>query len=187
MSSTNVRLVTLLSVVLTKEKQKVAQREFERYASAVNFVIKAALAKHVTSSKRLVEAIEEEFLMRFDDRTEYMKDVVRTAAATIVRHRKMTRVIPARRDRAPYFRSGSIVLSPPLIAVNETGLVLMYSKSESMPVPFDKRSRNKEATLLQDIVHRRTSLGRTRLIWHKEGFLEFTFRVRSGGPVPGSQ
>jgi hypothetical protein len=187
MSAAKARIVILLSHVLTKEKQRVAQGEFDRYASAVNFVIKSALAKHIAGRSQLVEAIKEEFRIRFDSRPEYLIDAVKTARLTIAHHRKMARVIRSMRDRSPFFKMGTMVFSPPLISIDETGLTLTISRSDSLPVPFDKHSRNKEGAVLHEIAAGRAGIGRVRLVWRKEGFLEIAFRIHSDTPRPGSQ
>lgn len=180
----DVRLLTLLSLILTKEKQKVIQEQFEKYASAVNYVIKTVMTSHLANLRQTVEAVSEEFARRYDARPEYLEDVVKTARAAIAQHRKLARTIRSMRDRTPFFKPGRLILSPPIVKIDSDGIVLFTTKNETLPIPFDKHSRNKDIQVLRALVDGKQQVGRIRLTWRKEGFLEITVRVLSDVQSP---
>ncbi|MHA1770606.1 MAG: hypothetical protein ACTSYL_09510 [Candidatus Thorarchaeota archaeon] len=175
--STCVEIVRLDSVILSREKQDALKREIEKYARAVNFVIRMILTKHLTSAAKTIEAIQDEFAKQFDPRPQYLEDVVKTARVRIGEHRKMARVIRTARGKRPKFKEGRIILSPPLVRVEEKALTIALSKQEILPIPYDKRSRNREADTLTAIMRGELKHGRVRITWRREGFVEIEIRI----------
>ncbi|MCF2137069.1 MAG: hypothetical protein K9W43_07455 [Candidatus Thorarchaeota archaeon] len=179
--STSVEIVRLNSVILSREKQDALQKEIERYAKAVNFVIRTILTKHLASAAKTIEAIRDEFAKQFDPRPQYLEDVVKTARVRIGEHRKMARVIRTAREKRPKFKEGRIILSPPLIRVGEKALTIALSKQEVLPIPYDKRSRNREIDTLTAIAKGELEHGRVRVTWRREGFVEIEIRILISG------
>ncbi|RLI07606.1 hypothetical protein DRO42_07840 [Candidatus Bathyarchaeota archaeon] len=172
-----VEIISLDSVVLSREKQLALKREIERYAEATDFVIRRILQEHITSAAKTIEAVQEEFAERFDRRPEYLADVVKTARVTIGQHRKMARVLQSARHKRPRFKEGRLILSPPLVRVTERALLLTTQDGSELPIPFDKRSRNKNLDVLSDLAAGRRQHDRVRLTWRREGFVEIDIRV----------
>ncbi len=166
-------------MILTKEKQRVVQEQLEKYSSAVNYIIKTTVTLHLATSKQTLDAVSEEFARRYDSRPEYLEDAVKTARAAIAQHRKLARTVRSMRDRTPFFKPGRLILSSPIIKIDSDGIILFTATNEAVPLPFDKHSRNKDVETLRAIVDRKRQVGRVRLTWRKEGFLEVTVRVLS--------
>jgi hypothetical protein len=83
------------------------------------------------------------------------------------------------RDKAPVFRTGRMIFSQPIVSVNEKGLQLQTAEREGVPIPFDKRSRNRLIEELESIVRGRTAYGRVRMTWNKEGYMDIDIRTES--------
>ena len=177
MSGAEFSIIKLASVTLTSDKQDRIEPEFERYASATNYVIKVILKEHFSSGSKTVEYIREEFSKRFDMREQYLRDVVKTAWVEVSRHRRLAEMVRSMRDKAPFFREGRLIFSHPIIKVQEKGLNLETQDRERMPIPFDKRSRNRVADRLRELVTGRKKQGRVRLTWNKEGYMSIDIRV----------
>ncbi len=175
--SAQVQIIRLDSVVLSREKQQALRRELQRYAEATDFVIRAILQRHITSAAKTIEAVREEFEKKFDRRPEYLADVVKTARVTIGEHRKMARVLISARKKRPRFKEGRLILSPPLVRVTERALLVALENGDYMPIPFDKRSRNKNLDILSDLAAGRRQHDRVRITWRSEGFVEIDIRV----------
>jgi len=170
------KILRLTSVTVTREKQLSLQNEFDKYASATNFVIKSILQKHITKAQRTVELLEEEFSERFDSRPQYLTDVVKTARVEIGRHRKLARTIRTMRDKTPFFKPGRIILSHPLVSVSEKALILKTLEGEETPVPFDKHSRNRVVDDLAELAKDPSGYGRVRITWNKQGYVDIDIR-----------
>ncbi|UCE09896.1 MAG: hypothetical protein JSW61_13130 [Candidatus Thorarchaeota archaeon] len=152
------------------------ERLFEEYHAAVNFVIKEILTKHITTPSRTIEITQDEFYKRFDPRPEYLQDVVKTARVEIGRHRRMSKTVRSLRGKRPYFKPGQMILSNPIVSLGEKALVLISAKEEELPIPFDKRSRNRVIDILQKLSRDPKMYGRIRLTWRKAGYADIDIR-----------
>ena len=138
--------------------------------------VKSATAKHgLREMMRTPEEVREEFVTQFS--LQFVRDVLKTAASEISRHRKLAKMLISIRDKTPHFKSGTMLLSGILIKVNEKAVELLTLSGEKVPIPFDKRSRNREIEILQEIDQGRRKCQRIRLIQNKEGFLNIDLRV----------
>ncbi|MHA1934869.1 MAG: hypothetical protein ACW97A_06270 [Candidatus Thorarchaeota archaeon] len=177
MSEEDLDILKLSSVPLTREKQIVVEAEFEKYAAATNFTIKAILQRKLTSHTRAVEVLLDDFIEKFDQRENYRKDVVKTARVEIGRHKRQAQTIRSMREKTPFFKSGRMIFSIPIIGLGEKAIVLAGSDGTSIPIPLDKRSRNKEADILNELRKGTRGFGRIRLTWNREGYLDIDIRV----------
>jgi hypothetical protein len=172
-------ILKLTSVTLSREKQDKIDLEFERYEKAVNYVIRAILRDHISSGKRTFDLLEEEISSRFDRRKQYLRDVVKTAWGEVREHRTLAQTIRSMREKAPVFRSGRMIFSKPIVSVDEKSLQLQTVDKEQVPIPFDKRSRNRILEELQSLVRGTTTYGRVRLTWNKEGYMDIDIHTKS--------
>ncbi len=133
---------------------------------------------HGTIEKiRVSEGTRIEFVHLYAN--QFVKDVIRSAAAEISRHRQLSKMLVSIRGKIPHFKHGTIILSGMLVDVFEKAVEVLTLSGEKVPIPFDKRSRNSERETLQAIVTGKRKYGRVRLIMHKEGFLNIDLRVFS--------
>ncbi len=177
MSEEDVEILKLSSVPLTREKQYLVEAEFEKYARATNFVIKEILQKSLTTHTKTVEILSNDFIEQFDKRETYTKDVIKTARVVIGRHKRLAQTIRSMREKTPHFKSGRMILSKPIISLGEKAIILAGSDGTSIPIPLDKRSRNKEADILNELRKGTRGFGRIRLTWNREGYLDIDIRV----------
>lgn len=110
---------------------------------------------------------------------QYFRDIVRTALSEITRHRRMAGMVRNLRDRSPFFKPGQMILSAPTASIGETGCVVLAVHGEEIPVPFDKRSRSREAVILTALAAGQERYSRVRLKWHKEGYVDINIRVEN--------
>ncbi len=183
MTDSRFEVVKILSVPLTRDKQLALEKEFDRYASATNWVMKFMVTQHITKPERAIEALSESFGAEFDKRPSYLQDVVRTAKIEILEHRRLARTIRSMRDKKPFFKEGRMILSQPIVSVGKSALIFRLPDRTQMPIPYDKRSRNREADVLTHIVRGDSEQGnqrydRVRLTWNKEGFVGIDIRAR---------
>jgi hypothetical protein len=189
MPEKKVRILKLLSVTLTRDKQVILLEELKRYSAATNWVIKNILKNHLRSPARIKEAIEDIFMKEYDNRAGYLDNVVVSARAEIARHNKLAMTIRSMRDKTPFFRSGRLILSQPIIKVGDKAVVLKLMDRTEIAIPYDKRSRNRLATQINAILrgepgtpdtsgtmqlNRRYE--RIRLTWNNEGFVNIDIR-----------
>ena len=170
-------ILKLTSVTLSREKQDKIDLEFERYAKAVNHVIRAILKDRISSGKKTFSLLEEDISNRFDRRPQYVRDVIKTAWGEVKEHRRMAQTIRSMRGKSPVFKSGRMIFSQPIVSINERGLQIQTADRERVPIPFDKRSRNRLVEKLQSLVQGRTAYGRVRLTWNKEGYMDIDIRT----------
>lgn len=170
-------IIRLSSVPLTREKQKKIEEEVRTYQSAVNYVIKEILGRQISSAPKGVEALREEFKERYDSRSQYIEDVVKTARVVIGQHFRMEKTIRSMRGKTPFFKLGRIILSKPIVDVGEKALILRFSENEEIPIPYDKHSRNRVGLTLLKIVKGNRQYGRVRMTYLKEGYMEIDIRV----------
>ncbi|MFW9800161.1 MAG: hypothetical protein ACFFD9_06985 [Candidatus Thorarchaeota archaeon] len=178
MPEAETEIVKLTSVTLTREKQDKINIEFERYASAANFVIKTILRNHAPSGKKILDKVQDEFANRFDKREQYLKDVVKTAWSEVQRHRRMAEMVRSMRDKVPVFREGRIIFSKPIVKIQEQVLTLETVEREKIPIPFDKPSRNRAAAQLRALADGSREYQRVRLTWNKEGYMDIDIRIK---------
>jgi predicted transposase len=176
-SDSKSEILKLTSVTLSREKQDKIDLEFERYSKAVNYVIRAILKNHISSGKKTFELLEEEISSRFDRRPQYVRDVVKTAWGEVREHRRLAQTVRSMRDKAPVFRAGRMIFSQPIVSVNEKGVNLQTVDKEKVPIPFDKRSRNRLIEDLESIARGKTTYARVRLTWNKEGYMDIDIRT----------
>ncbi|MHA2063744.1 MAG: hypothetical protein ACXABY_05095 [Candidatus Thorarchaeota archaeon] len=171
-------ILKLTSVTLSREKQDKIDHEFERYVKAVNYIIRAILKGHISSGKKTFDLLEEDISNRFDQRPQYVRDVVKTAWGEVRSHSRLAQTVRSMRDKAPVFKSGRMVFSQPIVSVDEKSLQLQTADGETVPIPFDKRSRNRVVEELQSLVRGKTLYGRVRLTWNKEGYMDIDIRTK---------
>ncbi len=184
MPETKAIFLKLSSVPLTREKQIPLQEEFSRYGLATNWVMKILLKGHLTKRAEILDAIQDDFSEQFDRRSTYLNDVVRSATAEIARHRKLAMTVRSMRDKTPFFKSGRIIFSQPIVKISEKALILTLSDNTRIPIPYDKFSRNQNAEKISAILKGESAkvdvegkmpinkrYGRIRLKWNSAGFL----------------
>ena len=184
MPETKAIFLKLSSVPLTREKQMPLQEEFSRYGLATNWVMKILLKGHLTKRAEILDAIQEDFSEQFDNRRAYLNDVVRSATAEIARHRKLAMTVRSMRDKTPFFKSGRIIFSQPIVTISEKALILTLADRTRIPIPYDKFSRNQNAEKISVILKGEPAkvdvegriptnkrYGRIRLKWNSAGFL----------------
>ncbi|MHA2359853.1 MAG: hypothetical protein ACXAB5_06245, partial [Candidatus Thorarchaeota archaeon] len=64
----DVEILKLLSVTLTREKQDILDDEIQKYGTATNWTIKQILRQHLTGPLKAVEALRNDFFEKFDKR-----------------------------------------------------------------------------------------------------------------------
>ncbi len=231
MAEGSVEIIKLLSVALTREKQDIIKTEFDKYASATNYVIKAIYKRSISNTGRIIELLQDEITEKilyqsvetaekpertFDEmltdfgtqfssdiisqviatpaltpnqakhafalmyRDQFVRDVVKTARVEIGRHRDLEKTIRSMREKIPYFKPGKMMISGILVNLDEKGLNLLTSSGKALPLPFDKRSRNREVERLgkiKDIKKEKRKYGRIRFTWNKEGYVNIDIRL----------
>jgi hypothetical protein len=183
-------ILRLLSVTLTREKQFLLQEEFKRYATATNWVIKNILKNHLSGQTKTRSTIEEEFSREFDKRPVYLDNVVTSARAEVARYAKLVMTVVSMRNKMPFFKPGRLILSQPIIAVGDKAVTLRLPDRTELPIPYDKRSRNRLSSKIDEILRgepgtldKSNSMplnkryGRIRLTWHNEGFVDIDIRA----------
>ena len=182
-SMSDVEILKLLSVTLTREKQDVLEEEIKKYVTATNWTIRQIQQQHLTGPTKAVEALKDVFFEKFDKRIRYMEDVVKTARVEISTHRNKSKIIRSMRDKAPFFKPNRMILSQPVIKLSERAVTLSIPDGSVLAIPFDKRSRNRlvdkiEAILKNEkpgVINR--NYGRIRITWNKEGFANVDVRA----------
>lgn len=190
MPEEKVEILKLLSVTLTRDKQSVLKEEFKRYTAATNWVIKAILKNRLSGHSKIKETIEEAFVTEYDSRSVYLENVIRSARVEIARHIRLAMTIRSMREKTPYFRSGKIILSQPIIKVGDKAVVLKLQDRTEVAIPYDKRSRNRLATSIDailrgeprfpdksGIMQQNKRYERVRLTWNNEGFVDIDIRA----------
>lgn len=137
----------------------------------------ALITEYVKEPTLKPEGARLEFSHRFAH--QYTSDTVMTARVVIGKHRKMARTVVSLQDKVPFFRPGTMILSGILVNVSERAIDVLTLSGEQISIPFDKRSRNRETSILQSIASGRSKYGRTRLMLNKEGFLDIDLRVQT--------
>jgi hypothetical protein len=179
----DVEILKLLSVTLTREKQDILEEELRRYGDATNWTIKQILKQRFSSRTKTIEVLQEDFAAKYDKRRKYLEDVVKTANVEITRHRKLAETIRSMRDKTPFFKPGRLILSQPIVRLDEKAVTLTLADNGLLPIPFDKRSRNRHSEKLVEILRGskegaiNKKYSRIRITWNKEGFADIDIRV----------
>jgi len=179
----DIEILKLLSVTLSREKQDILDEELRRYGAATNWTIKQILKLGLFSRTKTFETLQNDFTARFDKRRTYLEDVVKTASVEITQHRKLAKTIRSMRDKTPFFKPGRLILSQPILKLDEKAVTLTLADGSLLPIPFDKRSRNRLAEKITMIlrgvkegeINRKYS--RIRITWNKEGFADIDIRA----------
>lgn len=180
----DVEILKLLSVTLTRDKQDVLEEELQRYSKATNWTIKQILKQHLTSPTKTIETLQDSFTDQFDGRSQYFRDIVKTARVEISDHRKMAETVRGMKDKTPFFKPGRMILSQPLVRLSERAVSLSVPNGSKLAIPFDKRSRNRLAEKIKAILRGEKpeqinrKYGRIRITWNKEGFADIDVRAR---------
>ena len=151
--------------------------KYSMIADLIPKQIKVASEEHgLVVIDRTPEDLRREFAQEYAG--QYVKDVIRSAAAEISRHRKLAKTLISIRGKVPHFKYDTLILSGMLVDVDEKAVEVLTLSGEGVPIPFDKRSRNRELEILQNISQQRKKHERVRLILNKEGFLNIDIRIR---------
>lgn len=191
MRKPGIEIVKLLSVILTREKQMEVEEEIERYVTATNWTIKEILRRKLYKHEDMVGALREEFGERFNKSQQYLNDVVMTARGEIGRHRRLAKAVRSLQDKTPHLKLPRMILSQPLIGMNEKTLLLTLRNGTRLPIPFDKRSRNRSAEEIRLILKGskegeiNKNIGRVRLTFNREGYLNIDIQADITRPVQG--
>ncbi len=139
--------------------------------------IKVATEEHGT---RILDRTPEEIRLEFAHQysIQYVRDVLRSAASEISKHRKLAKTLISVRGKIPHFKYGTMILSGMLINLDEKAVEILSLSGERVPIPYDKRSRNREMIILEDLASQKRKYERVRLVLNKEGFLNIDLRVR---------
>ncbi len=124
---------------------------------------------------RTPEEVRQDFVNRYSQ--QYVKDILRTAGAEISAHRKLAKTLISARGKIPYFKEGTMILSGMLVEVGERVVEILSLTGEKIPIPFDKRSRNREPELLSELSKGRRKYQRVRLTLNKAGYLNIDIRM----------
>jgi hypothetical protein len=87
------------------------------------------------------------------------------------------------RDKTPFFKPGRLILSQPIARLDEKAVTLTLADNSLLPIPFDKRSRNRLSEKLVEILRGskegeiNKKYGRIRITWNKEGFADIDIRA----------
>lgn len=179
----NVEILKLLSVTLTRDKQILLEEELQKYGAATNWTIKQILKKGLSTRTKTFDTLQDDFTAKFDKRRRYLEDVVKTASVEITQHRKLAKTVRSMRDKTPFFKPGRLILSQPIVRLDEKAVTLALTDGSLLPIPFDKRSRNrladKIATILRGVKEGdiNKNYGRIRITWNKEGFADIDIRA----------
>jgi len=179
----DVEILKLLSVTLTRDKQLVLEDELQKYGAATNWTIKQILKQKLSSRTKTIEVLKDEFADKYDKRQRYLEDVVKTASVEITEHRKLAETIRTMRDKTPYFKPGRLILSQPIIRLDQKAVTLVLTDNNLLPIPFDKRSRNRLSEKIAAILRGskegeiNKKYSRIRITWNKEGFADIAIRA----------
>lgn len=180
----DVEILKLLSVTLTRDKQSLLEDELRKYGDATNWTIKQILKQRLSSKSRTIEVLLDNFSIKFDKRRSYLEDVVKTASAEITKHRKLAKTIRSMKDKTPFFKPGRLIFSQPIVRLSDKAVTLTLSDGSVLPIPFDKRSRNRVADKISAILrgakegNLNRNYDRIRITWNREGFADIDIRAR---------
>ena len=179
----DVEVLKLLSVALTRDKQILLEEELQKYGAAANWTIRQILKQNLSSRSKTFTALQDAFANKFDKRRGYLEDVVKTASVEIAQHRKLAETVRSMRDKTPFFKPGRLIFSQPIVRLSEKAITLTLPDESLLPIPFDKRSRNRLADKLTSILRGskegeiNKKYDRVRITWNKEGFVDIDIRI----------
>lgn len=179
----DVEILKMLSVTLSREKQDVLEKELQKYGASTNWTIKQILKRKLSSRSKTFELLQDEFASKYDRRRSYFEDVVKTASVEITQHRKLAETIRSMREKTPFFKPGRLILSQPIVRLDERAITLTLADNSLLPIPFDKRSRNRLVDKIAAILKGsregeiNRKYGRVRITWNKEGFADIDIRA----------
>lgn len=185
----DVEVLKLLSVALTRDKQIILEEELQKYGAATNWTIKQILKQKLSTRSKTFGALQEEFANKYDKRRRYLEDVVKTASVEIAQHRKLAETIRSMRNKTPFFKPIRLIFSQPIVKLDEKAITLTLLDGSLLPIPFDKRSRNRLADRLTAILRGSKEGGinkkydRIRITWNKEGFADIDIRTVKQGAM----
>ena len=108
---------------------------------------------------------------------------MKTASVEIAQHRKLAETVRSMRDKTPFFKPGRLIFSQPIVRLSEKAITLTLPDESLLPIPFDKRSRNRLADKLTSILRGskegeiNKKYDRVRITWNKEGFADIDIRI----------
>ena len=179
----DIEILKLLSVTLTRDKQDILEGELQKYGAATNWTIRQILKQNLSSRSKTFTVLQDDFGNKFDKRRKYLEDVVKTASVEITEHRKLAETIRSMRDKTPFFKPGRLIHSQPIIKLDEKAVTLTLPDKSLLPIPFDKRSRNRLSDKITAILRGskegtiNKKYSRIRIIWNKEGFADIAIRA----------
>jgi hypothetical protein len=184
----DIEILKLLSVTLTRDKQYLLEEEIQKYGAATNWTIKQILKQSLSSRTKTIEVLQDEFADKYDKRRKYLEDVIKTASVEITQHRKLAKTVRSMREKTPFFKPGRLIFSQPIVRLDEKAVTLALTDGSFLPIPFDKRSRNRLADKIAVILRGaregevNKNYGRIRLTWNKEGFADIDIRAMKQNP-----
>ncbi len=149
-----------------------------KYTTITKYIperIKAKTHQGIREVQRGPEEIRNLFSKTYAD--QYVDDVLQSAAVEVTRYRKLAENLVSIRGKVPHFKEGMMIVSGFLVDVAVKAIDLLTLSGEVLPIPFDKRSRNREIAILTDLAEKKRKFDRVRLTWNKEGFLNVDIRL----------
>jgi hypothetical protein len=124
------------------------------------------------------ERYRREFALFYE--LQYMKDIVKSARVEIGRHSRLAKTLRSIRDKTPYFKSGRLIYSKPILMLSNDAkaLLLLTANGEEVPLVFDKRTRNDSIEILNQLLNGTKKHGRIRITWNKEGYLDIDIQLK---------
>ena len=139
-----------------------------------------SLIKEIIDAPEMsAEDIRNQFAIDFSN--QYVHDIVKTARVEIGEHRGMAKTIRSMRDEIPYFKPGRMILSGLLVGISEKACDLLTTSGKRVPIPYDKRSRNRVTDRLLEIKDKKgksRKYGRVRFSWNREGYVDIDIKLK---------
>ncbi len=132
------------------------------------------ISRSIGKSDKKPAELRQEFAKKFAH--QYVSDVIKTASVEITRYRKLSKMIISMRNKIPHFKPGVMIVSGMLVNIDARGVTLLTLNGQDLPIPFDKRSRNREMDVLEEIASGRRKIQRVRFMRNKEGYLNIDIR-----------
>lgn len=133
------------------------------------------ISRVIGKSDKEPAELRKEFARRFAHR--YVTDVIKTASVEITKHRKLAKMIVGMRDKIPHFKQGVMILSGILVKIDERGASILTLGGKELPIPFDKRSRNRQVEVLEEIASGKRRIQRVRFTRNREGYVNIDIRL----------
>ncbi|MCK4817170.1 hypothetical protein KA005_15480, partial [bacterium] len=184
-SSTNKTIELLQDEITDKflctpsQTAKSAERDFREMLTEFGTQFSNDIVSKVITDPAL-KPNETRYAFAIKYRDQFVKDVVKTARVEIGRHRGLENTIRSMRGKIPHFKPGRMIFSGFLVNIDERGLDLLTTSGRVLPLPYDKRSRNREVerlVIIKDVEKQKRKYGRVRFIWNKEGYSNIDIRL----------